>query len=497
MSLRIFHTRFFRVLSLFLFVGIGVFLVWYSTAWGAGLISDSFQYTASARYLASGDGFSLPYGDGELEPMTKYPPLFSLLLAGFELIGVKALSAARIVNIALMGINILLVYLCVQKLTHSHAFSLLAALLFSISSVLVEVHSWALSEPLYICLGLGSILMLQTYFEEDKPSQLLWAAILVSAAFLTRYVGLSLVIAVSVIILIYSPTRRFRDVFVFGSIATVPMLLWTLRGYLLTHTLNDRTLALHPLTAKNYISAIDVLYGWFFPLSFVQGEEKTLLVLTAAGLIVLFFLLKRFYGFSFFSLFRNPAPEKMIIFLHLLYIVLYLVMIVVSKTWVDPDIGLSDRILSPMLVSLLILLAAGLSFLWNTLGKFRLIVVLIGFALAAYYVAGTVVLARQFHETGIGIARRGWHRSDVLQSLRSYSSYSIYTNSNSTLYLWSERGGYSIPEFEALKESGTDKQVLLVIFHHVPPKGKRLDTLISGLEVLSEDNILSVYSFAH
>ncbi len=39
-------------IPLVLFIGIGMFLVWYSTVWGAGLISDSFQYTASARSLA-------------------------------------------------------------------------------------------------------------------------------------------------------------------------------------------------------------------------------------------------------------------------------------------------------------------------------------------------------------------------------------------------------------------------------------------------------------
>lgn len=473
-----------------------MFLVWYSTVWGAGLISDSFQYTASARYFAAGDGFSLPYGDDELEPMTKYPPMFPVVLVLFELIGIKALPATRIINITLMGINILLAYLCTEKLTRSSAFSLLAALFFSVSFVMVEVHSWALSEPLYICLGLGAFLTLQNYFEEKKRSWLVWTAVLASAAFLTRYVGLSLVMAIAIVILMRNSASRFRDLLLFGSIATLPMMLWTLRGYLLTQTLNDRMLAFHPLTIKNVVSAIDVLYGWFFPLSFVQGEEKTLLLLTAVGLIAAYFLLRRYYGFSFLTFFKTRTTGINIVLLHLFYIVLYMVMIVVSKTWVDPDIGLSDRILSPMLVSLLILLATGLSFLWNAFGKARAFVVLIGLALTVYYVAGTAAVVPRFHEMGIGIARRGWTRSEVLQSLRSYSSYSIYSNSNSTLYLWSERAGYSIPEFEALKESGTDKEVLLVIFHHVPPKGKRLDDLLSGLKVLGDDNIVSIYSFA-
>ena len=495
MSVRLSSSRFTTYLPLLVLMGIGMFLVWYGTVWGAGLISDSFQYTASARNLVAGNGFSLPYGNGELEPMTKYPPMFSVLLAGFELLGIKALLAARVANIVLFGVNVILVFLCTQKLTRSHAFSLFAALLFSISAVLLEVHSWALSEPLYICLGLAAILSLQHYFEESKLSQLILASVFVSLAFLTRYVGLSLVVSVALVMLINS-ARRFRDLLLFGSIATLPMVLWTLRGFLLTQTLNDRVISFHPLTKKNIASAADVVYGWFFPSTFVQGEEKLLLALTAIAVVLILFLIRKFYKLSVLDLVKDPDPRKKIVLLHLLYASFYMLMIIASKTWLDADIGLSDRILSPMLVSLLIVMAAGFSFLWNAFDKTRPIIVLLGLALSAYYMAGTFVTVQAFHDGGIGIARRGWNRSEVIQSLRSYSSYTMYTNSNSTLYLWSDRTGYSVLEFEALKATGTDMPVLLVIFHHVPPTGKRLNELISGLELLGEDQIISVYKFA-
>jgi hypothetical protein len=79
-------------------------LVWHVL--GAGLISDSFQYTASARNFARSSGISLPYGDGELEPMTKYPPLFPVFLAFFEIAGGSSLQGARILNILLFWVNI-------------------------------------------------------------------------------------------------------------------------------------------------------------------------------------------------------------------------------------------------------------------------------------------------------------------------------------------------------------------------------------------------------
>ncbi|MGE5378880.1 MAG: ArnT family glycosyltransferase [Bacteroidota bacterium] len=497
MQARVSASRWVPYVLLAAIVGMGMFLVWYSTVWGAGLISDSFQYTASARSFARGHGFSLPYGEGELDPMTKYPPLFPVFLAVFEMAGSTALQGARLLNILLFGANIVLMFYCTKKLTRSPWFSLLASLLFAISFVLVEAHSWALSEPLYICLSLVSFLLLEKYFEKDRAAWLVLTALAASAAFLTRYVGVSLVLAIAVLLLLNRNSLRQKtmDLLWFGGIAVLPMALWSLRGYMLTRTLNDRTPAFHPLTIRNYLSMIDVFYGWFFPSSLVQGAEKIFLALTIAGLAILFLLFWKSRQASTGGLLRERSPERQILLLQGIYIVLYALVIIASKTWMDADIGLSDRILSPMLVSLLILLAAGLSFLWNRYSRSKPFVVLIALALVAYYAAGTFVTVQGFHDTGIGIARRGWNRSEVIRSLRSYSTSPMYTNSNSSLYLWSDRAGYGIPEFEQLKEKGTDSRVLLVIFHHVPPSGKRLDELVGGLKLLGEDQVASIYAF--
>lgn len=169
-------------------------------------------------------------------------------------------------------------------------------------------------------------------------------------------------------------------------------------------------------------------------------------------------------------------------------------MVFLSKTWIDADIGLSDRILSPMLVSMLILLAAGLSFLWNNYGKARPFVAVAGLGLLVYYAAGTFVSVQAFHDKELGIARRGWNRSDVIASLRSYPDVPMYTNSICSLYLYSDRVGYGIPEFELLKEQGTSRRVRLVVFHHVPPAGKRLEALVSGLKLIEGDKVAYIYA---
>jgi hypothetical protein len=71
----------------------------------------------------------------------------------------------------------------VHQLTNSFYFSLLAGLLFSVSFVLIEVHAWALTEPLYICLGLCTILALARYFTETNRKWLILSAFLATGVF--------------------------------------------------------------------------------------------------------------------------------------------------------------------------------------------------------------------------------------------------------------------------------------------------------------------------
>jgi hypothetical protein len=285
------------------------------------------------------------------------------------------------------------------------------------------------------------------------------------------------------------------DVLLFGFVAVLPIALWTLRGYLLTGTLNDRLIEFHPLTKKNYTSAIDAIFGWFLPSPLVEGNEKLLLLLTAVLLLGIFFYILKVYRGRWLALHNDLILSNEVAALHVVYLFTYGVVIIVSKTWIDADIGLSDRMLSPMLVSLLILFISLLSFLLSKFGKTRIVVALVAFGLVAYYLTETVMGVQRFHQGGIGIARRGWHRSEAVQALRSYASFSVYTNSNSSLYLWSDRAGYTIKDFELLKQKGTDRKVVLVVFRNQPPGGARLQELLAGLELLEEDQIVSIYAF--
>jgi hypothetical protein len=61
-----------------------------------------------------------------------------------------------------------------------------------------------------------------------------------------------------------------------------------------------------------------------------------------------------------------------------------------------------------------------------------------------FFTINSISKVDKFHRQGIGLARKTWHTSEVIQSLPGYASLPIYSNSPSTLYFWTGKMGGSI-----------------------------------------------------
>jgi len=488
------------IIILIFLAAAGVALVLYSTTWGAGLISDSFQYIASAKNLAAGQMLGYPTEEGQTIPLTQYPPLFPILLSLGEFIGISALEWVRVINAGLFGINIFMVGLSVRQITGSTGFSLLGALLAAYSSRLIEVHSWALSEPLFLCLSLGGFLALATYLIKQNWAWLLFASVLISLALLTRYIGLALVFtALCVFTFKLKTSWRWRalEIVTFSIVSLLPIGLWTLRSFYLTSTLNNRTPGWVPLTAKNLVSAANTVITWFVPNMLVNGHEETIIIvfiLIITGLLILYATLLK----------KSPATEKYIPIhntspylykIHALYGIFYFAMIVVSKIAFDNNIGFTDRMLSPLLVSLVILISSYLAALWSTnqLASRITTGVLMAY-LIVYFAAGSVIFVPKLHNQGLGVARKSWHKSITIQVLQSLPPLPIYSNSPSSLYLWTNSPGHSLAEFESLTHQAIKEKAALVIFNHIPMTA-RIQRLSQGLIALVSDSIATIYLY--
>ena len=132
-----------------------------SSLWGLGLSPDSVVYIGAARSLLTGHGFSLP-GDPapfSFSPITHYPPLYSSLLA---LVGTLAdpLDGAIWLNVAAFSTNNYVAGFLLFAVLGSWQLALLGSLFTLTAFPLVQAHTMAWSEALFIMLEFLSILLL-------------------------------------------------------------------------------------------------------------------------------------------------------------------------------------------------------------------------------------------------------------------------------------------------------------------------------------------------
>ena len=152
-------------------------LLWATSEWGINVQYDSVDYIRSARYLARGIGLGRVTPDGQFKAMNHFPPLYPLLLAGFEFLGLNAQVGARWLGAFLFGSNILLIGLAIYRLTRSFWATTTGALIALLSPTLIEVNLWVMTEPLFISLILLACLFLDSHLRQPKPKWLVLAAL--------------------------------------------------------------------------------------------------------------------------------------------------------------------------------------------------------------------------------------------------------------------------------------------------------------------------------
>ena len=218
---------------------------WSAVRFGIGVSPDSAHYIGAARSLASGHGLRF---NGV--PFTHWPPLYSLLLAGFGGAGIDPLGGARPLAILLYAVNAALFCCLAYRMTggRGHA-SIGAGLLFLASPEMLHIHTMAWSEPLFLCCTFASLLLFSRWGAIGGTWRLAAAGACVAAALLTRYAGVALLPPFLVSIVFARPKpclRPVREAVGFLCIAALPLAAWLLVLRTLAHAASDRPLAFHP-----------------------------------------------------------------------------------------------------------------------------------------------------------------------------------------------------------------------------------------------------------
>ncbi len=442
---------------------LGCIVILVSTRWGAVVTDDTFRYVASARSLAEGGILGWPTPEGELVPLTIYPPLVSITLTPFELVGIDALDAVRIMNAFYFSLTIFLTGVLVYQVTDTSGFSLLSASLVLTSKVLLEVDAAAMSEALYLVLTTMSFVFGVTYMKSRRIITLVGAGVVSGLAFLTRYIGISLIIALGILLLLDRERtwrRRLRDAFVFSVLSSLPMILWIVRNMVRVGGLINRTLTWHSLSTGWFIEGMRTVLLWFAPGRLIQDQVVVFFCIFIFLLLVFILLM------MVWSRYRGPLLPgnslKSMLFFFSSYIFLNFVVLFLSRALVATQVPLMDRLLAPVHHAGLIVLSIALAVIWRNTSKIpRTLIVTFCSVFFLFYAYRAVQSVQYMHQQGLGYMSRGWHSSEAIEVIKAHPDRPIYSNAATAIYFWTDRVTHKLSSNRI--RSGFDRDCAFVV----------------------------------
>jgi len=424
----------------------GTWLILRSSPWGIGVRVDSLSYLTAAQSLAQGHCLCWLGSGLELKPLVHFGPLYPSLVAAGTLLGMSILESARVLAAVLYGANLALSGLAVHVVTKNPWAGVGAAFVFGASPVIVEAHDSAMSEPLFLFFLMAGFLALAVYLDGRWPIVLGLAALACGLAVLTRYAGSSMLLAgVGALLLVNrgSWRIRIRDAMVFALAAFLPLSLWLLRNLAVSGTLTNRVLGYHPVTADDARAFLDIVTGWLTAARtshWIEGLLLAALLVGGAGVVWR-------YTRSDSSVERRAGGLGMIL---MLYILVYVPMLGLSRTYFDAKIPIDDRMLSPWYASLTLMaaLVAGISLRGPRRTWWIVPVALLVLAgPGRYMVDGSRRVLGRLETQGVGFASRAWGESPSLDWVRDLSSDALlYSNKALVIQLLLGRAAYQPPE---------------------------------------------------
>lgn len=444
----------------------GTILIVICTRWGASVSDDTFRYIAAARNLAHGHGLYWPTSEGAV-PLTGYPPLLSILLAPFELVGINALDAMRFLNAIFFGFTIYLSGIFVQRVTQTRGFGILAACLTLSSRSLLVTYSAAMSEALFITLCMACIVATLSFFEHNKTRFLLFATGAAGLAFLTRYSGLSILLTLMIVVIfidnkVESHHKR-RITTGIASLGFIPIGLWIIRNYFLIGGATNRIPAWHPPSMGWFEMGMRTILLWVVPGRLLQGDVKTIFI----GLLLAIIFVTIFIVFRYKVRRQKPLRRSVrnAIILLIIYILATMSVLIIARLCFDELVPLNDRILAPVHHVGIILLSILAWILYAHASRpTRVIVVVFCIFFALFYVYRAVPSIKYMYQEGYGYTSRGWHDSSLIDEIQLHPESSVYSNAATAIYFWTERVTDPLLPMESMRDRIESDCAIVVAF---------------------------------
>jgi len=457
-------TRFaFFVLALIAITLAGGYYIYACVKYAPWGFSDSTTYLASARNLASGAGLGVFNADGSFTPLQIFAPLYPAFLSLFALQDLDLVSTAGMLDIllfmALIGTSGWLFF----RSSQSKIGALCFAALITFTPALINAYTSIMSEPLAITLGTAGFLLLLSSLSQTSSRKMVFSAILIGLAMLTRYAFVSYALAglVTILLLHKVPARkRLKRSLVFTLLSLLPLAIWLLIQLFFTRSVGARhyslDFSLPEKISQFFGNMVDVLKYWFpYRTNLIPGLSAEifrpiLFILLASSLLFAAYLLlkKR----------KKTSQEKQrwdlfagLILLFVSYTLMLLLTYSVSKELISVD----ERMLSPLIPILYgILLVGSLVIDQSILPKFTLPVVT--FLVVLLFVLFNYRFMRT-HPSEIGIFPNGytsstWKENPLLKGeVQIPEGKPLVSNAPDIVYFYLNRPSYYLSGDENAK----------------------------------------------
>lgn len=470
-----------------------------ATREGIGISPDSTVYLGAARNLSDGRGLTM--FDGRTltpAPLTHYPPLYPTLLAivAAAVGAADPLYVARWISVLLFGVNIFLVGASVKAFApRARWLPVAGALLMLAAPDMLQIHSMAWTEPLFITLCLSGLLLLAGYLDKQRAALLYAATLAIALALLTRYVGVVAVASLGCGLLLYGRkkfSRRLLEAAVCMMLAALPLAFWLVRNMSYAGDATNRKLAFHPLGLRHITSALSTVSTWLL-LGKVRGDIRAafflfeMLALCALGVYLWRKKSQRHddeaarrhddeaqrhdkearrrvdngarrqndealrYDGDGARLSVSRLPQLLFVFN-----ILYIAFLVFTTSFVDFDTVFDERSLAPVhVLSIVLVLCVAHRFL-PRVGGLRRVLVAVCVALVVSHLFRGAVWIVERRDDAQGYASRSWRQTEIVGRLRSLPlDAPVYTNGFDAVYFLTGRAALMIP---SKVERGTGRE---------------------------------------
>ena len=184
---------------------VSAMVIFLFTRGGIALSPDSVNYLSIAKMINLGrlsESF-----------VVTWPPFFPTLIALVNSLGFEGEESARIISVISYSALVVVMFL-LARATAGRLAAHLTSISILIFAPLLFVYSHCWSETVYIALSAGSLLALYKFYESTGGRgrrYLIWGALLIGLALLTRYMGIALFSAGFVIVLLNKEIKQVVD----------------------------------------------------------------------------------------------------------------------------------------------------------------------------------------------------------------------------------------------------------------------------------------------